>query len=276
MPGTRQGAFHSSDVEVGMADAFAGARFAVAVSLRESYKTGFGGTTRTSERALYYYAEKTPETGILVQALNANSVPSGEKTPVSEPEFLEKFKPEPLIYYNQVKPRMEAMLAELEKGDKQLEAGRTDKAEKSFQKALEYDAENLRAIFGLGNAYLAAGKMVEAGEIFEKIMSIELAFGPENKFLFNEFGIRMRKHGLLDMAKAYYAKALTVSEADENLHFNLGRVLFELGDFAAAATEAAKCLAINPGFLIAKKLKAAAEKKAAAAQPSAPPATDAG
>ncbi|WP_300155043.1 tetratricopeptide repeat protein [Solidesulfovibrio sp.] len=235
-------------------------RFAVAVSVRESYKVGIGGTTKESERVLYYYAEKTPEAGISVQALNANSVPSGERTKVTEQEFLEKYRPEPLIYYNQVKPRMEAMLAELDKGEKHLEAGRTDKAEASFQKALEYDAENLRAIFGLGNAYLTAGKMEEAKEIFEKIMSIDLAFGPENKFLFNEFGIRMRKHGLLEMARAYYQKALVASEADENLHFNLGRIHYELGEFAAAIAEAERCLAINPGFLIAGKMKKAAEK----------------
>ncbi len=235
-------------------------RFAVAVSVRESYKVGIGGTTKESERVLYYYAEKTPEAGISVQALNANSVPSGERTKVTEEEFLEKYRPEPLIYYNQVKPRMEAMLAELDKGEKHLEAGRTDKAEASFQKALEYDAENLRAIFGLGNAYLTAGKMEEAKEIFEKIMSIDLAFGPENKFLFNEFGIRMRKHGLLEMARAYYQKALAASEADENLHFNLGRIHYELGEFAEAIAEAERCLAINPGFLIAGKMKKAAQK----------------
>jgi len=240
-------------------------RFAVAVSLRESYKSGFGTTTQESERVLYYYAEKTPESGIQVQALNANSVPSGTKTPVAESEFFERYKPEPLIYYNLVKPRMEGMLAELDKGEKHLEAGRTDKAEASFQKALEYDAENLRAIFGLGNAYLTAGKLEEAKEVFEKIMSVELAFGPENKFLFNEFGIRMRKTGLLDMARAYYEKALTASEADENLHFNLGRIHFEMGNFADAIAEAGRCLAINPGFLIAGKLKKAAEKAAGAA-----------
>ena len=240
-------------------------RFAVAVSVREGYKVGIGVTTKESERVLYYYAEKTPETGILVQALNANSVPSGERSPVSDEEFFSKYKPEPLIYYNQVKPRMDAMLAELAKGEKHLEAGRTDKAEASFQKVLEYDAENLRAIFGLGNAYLTAGKMEEAREIFEKIMSIDLAFGPENKFLFNEFGIRMRKHGLLDMARSYYEKALAASEADENLHFNLGRIHYELGDFAAAVAEADRCLAINPGFLIAGKLKKAAQKALGAA-----------
>ncbi|EHJ49188.1 Tetratricopeptide TPR_2 repeat-containing protein [Solidesulfovibrio carbinoliphilus subsp. oakridgensis] len=253
-----------------MAQTFRTDRFAVAVSLRESYKTGFGGTTTESERILYYYAEKTPESGIQVQALNANSVPSGEKTVVAEAEFFERYKPEPLIYYNQVKPRMEAMLAELAKGEKHLEAGRTDKAEAAFGKALAYDAENLRAIFGLGNAYLTAGKMEEAREIFEKIMSLDLAFGPENKFLFNEFGIRMRKHGLLDMARAYYEKALAASEADENLHFNLGRIHFERGNFAEAVVEADRCLAINPGFIIAAKLKRAAEKAARAAP--APPA----
>lgn len=246
-------------------------RFAVAVSLRESYKTGFGGTTTESERTLYYYAEKTPEAGIRVQALNARSVPSGEKTDVPEAEFFDQYKPEPLIYYNQVKPRLEEMLSELDKGEKHLEAGRTDKAEVSFQRALEYDAENLRAIFGLGNAYLMAGRLEDARDIFEKIMSLDLAFGPENKFLFNEFGIRMRKSGLLDMARAYYEKALAASEADENLHFNLGRIHFELGNFAAAIQEAERCLAINPEFLIAAKMKRAAEKEAAkaAATPSA-------
>lgn len=248
-----------------MAEKFEADRFQVAVSLRETYKTGFGVTSTDSERVLLYFAEKTPEEGILIQALNAKSVPSGERTRVEEPEFLEKFKPEPLIYYNQVKPRLEEMQAHLDKGEKHLEAGRLDKAEKSFQKAMEFDSENLRAIFGLGNTYLSAGKLDEAREIFEKIMSVDLAFGPENKFLFNEFGIRMRKTGLREMAKAYYEKAMIVAEADENLLFNLGRVYFELGDFPAAIAAAGKCLAINPGFLIARKLMTAAEKTVAEA-----------
>jgi tetratricopeptide (TPR) repeat protein len=167
-----------------MSEKFTTERFEVAVSLRETYKTGFGGTSQDAERVLYYFAVKTPEEGIRVQALNANSVPSGERVAVEEPEFLEKYKPEPLIYYNMVKPRLEEMLTSLERGEKHLEAGRLDKAEKSFQKALAYDADNLRAIFGLGHTYLTAGKMEQAQEIFGKIMSLDLAFGPENKFLF--------------------------------------------------------------------------------------------
>lgn len=259
-----------------MADKVVTCRFQVAVSLRESYKMGIGGTTQEGERVLYYYAEKDPEKGIQVQALNAKSVPSGEKKPVTESEFLEKYKPEPLIYYNQVKPRLEEMEHQLEKAEAHLEAGRHDKAEKCFQKALEYDAENLRAIFGLGNTYLSAGKMEEAKEIFAKIMSVDLAFGPENKFLFNEFGIRMRKNGLLDMARAYYEKALHVAEADENLLFNLGRVYFEIGEFEAAVSAATRSLAINAGFAIAGKLKQAAEKALAAAGGQAPAAAAGG
>lgn len=247
-----------------MADKLEAKRFAVAVSLRENYKMGMGSTAREGERVLYYFAEKTPETGIHIQALNGNSVPSGEVTPVPEEEFLQKFKPEPLMYYNLVKPRMEAMRTELDRGEKHLEAGRLERAEESFHKALAYDAENLRAIFGLGNAYLTGGKLDEAREIFDKIMGIDLAFGPENKFLFNEFGIRMRKAGLLALARAYYEKALAVSERDENLLFNLGRVLYELEDYVAAVEAAERCLAINPGFLIAAKLAKAARKAAAA------------
>lgn len=254
-----------------MADKVETEHFQVAVSLRESYKVGIGGTTREGERVLYYYAVRDPERGIMVQALNAQSVPSGQKTPVTDTEFLEKYKLEPLIYYNQVKPRLEEMEAQLDKAEKHLEAGRQDKAEKCFRKALQFDADNMRAIFGLGNAYLSAGKLDDAKEIFAKIMSVDLAFGPENKFLFNEFGIRMRKSGLLEMAKAYYEKALAVSEADENLLFNLGRVYYELGDYAAAADAAGRSLAINPAFAIAAKLRKAAERAAA----SGPPAGDA-
>jgi len=239
-------------------------QFAVAASLRESYKMGTGTTTREGERVLYYYAEKTPEAGIRIQALNGNSVPSGEITPIAEEEFLQKFKPEPLLYYNLVKPRMDALLTELERGEKHLEAGRLDRAEESFQKAMVYDADNLRAIFGLGNAYLSGGKLDEAREIFDKIMGLELAFGPENKFLFNEFGMRMRKTGLLALARSYYEKALAVSENDENLLFNLGRVLYELEEFSGAVEAAERCLAINPGFLIAAKLAKAARKAGAA------------
>lgn len=251
-------------------------RFAVAVSLRESYKMGTGTNSREGERVLYYFAEKTPETGIRIQALNGNSVPSGDLTPVTDEEFFSKFKPEPLMYYNLVKPRMESLQVELERGEKHLEAGRLERAEESFQKALDYDAENLRAIFGLGNAYLAGGKLDDAREIFDKIMGIDLAFGPENKFLFNEFGIRMRKAGLLTLAKSYYEKALSVSENDENLLFNLGRVLYELEEYAAAVAAAEQCLALSPGFLIAAKLAKAARKAGvAAAQASgdAPPAS---
>ena len=240
-------------------------RFAVAVSLRESYKMGIGTTTKEGERVLYYYAEKTPETGIRIQALNGNSVPSGEVTPVTEEDFLSRFKPEPLMYYNLVKPRMESMQMELSRGEKHLEAGRLERAEESFQKALEFDSENLRAIFGLGNAYLAGGKLDDAREIFDKIMGIDLAFGPDNKFLFNEFGIRMRKAGLLSLARDYYRKALSASENDENLLFNFGRVLYELEEFAGAVEAAEQCLAINPGFIIAAKLAKAARKAAAAA-----------
>ena len=238
-------------------------RFAVAVSLRESHRIGFGGTTQTQERILYYYAEKAPETGIRIQALNGNSVPSGTKTPIEEDDFLKRFKPEPLIYYNQVKPRLEALEAELAKGEKCLEAERLDKAEIAFHKALAFDSENLRAIFGLGNVYLTGGMLDEARDIFEKIMSIEPAFGPDNKHLFNEFGIRMRKAGLTEMARAYYEKALSVADDDENLLFNVGRILFELGDFPGAVAAADKALGMSADFDPARRLKRAAEKKMA-------------
>jgi tetratricopeptide (TPR) repeat protein len=174
--------------------------------------------------------------------------------------FIKRFRPEPLIYYNKVKPAMDAVEKGLKKGDKHLEAGRLEKAEASFKNVLTVDADNIRAIFSLGITYLEAGNTAEAGDIFSKIMSLDLAFQAEHVHLFNEFGIRMRKTGMLDKALAYYRKAVGLNPEDEHLLFNMARIHFEMEDFAGAGEYLRKALAINPGFAMATRMLAAVDK----------------
>jgi len=234
--------------------------FQVAVIDREQSKLGMGGSTKITDRTVYYYAEKTEDGSMFVQALNGNFVPAGEKTPVEPEKFVDRYKPEPLVYFNKVKPAMDDLQRNLDKAEQHLSNNNLEKAEANFKKALAVNSENVKAIFGLGITYLNGGKLEDAGGIFNDIMSLNLAFGEEHTHLFNEFGIKMRKAGMLDKAVEYYQKAIKLNENDDHLHFNVARIYFELKDCGKSRESVVKALEINPEFTEAKKLLQAVEK----------------
>ncbi len=253
-----------------------GGRFEVAVSVREEHVIGSGMTKQKQERTLYYYALKKDDQGVGIQTLNQNDFPSGETVVVSDEEFFAKYRPEPLYFYNRVKVAMDQVSQSLEKGDRALKRGNAKVAEKEFKKALAVDEDNIRAIFGLGGAYLAAGSKDSALEVFEKIMSLDMSFEPKHKHMFNDFGIRLRKGGLFKEALRYYEKAAAQLKGDdENLYFNIGRAYYDLNLMDDAAAWLGKALAANPAFVEARKFLAVIEKDRASGRPACPEATPA-
>lgn len=234
--------------------------FQVVVSEKTEHSMGIGTTQQKSESHVYYFAEKNNAGKLYIQALNGNHVPAGRKTYLEESEFSRRFKPEPLIYYNTVKPALDGLDQALDKADRHRKAERFDKAQQVYQTALSMDPDNMRAIFGMGLASLGMGSVEEATQVFEKLMSLEFAFATEHKHLFNEFGIRMRKAGMLVEAKQWYSKALQCCRLDSHLFYNLGRVQFEMADCAAAAQSLEQALEIDPELKPASKLLCAVRK----------------
>jgi len=234
--------------------------FQLAVSDKDQAKLGIGGTTKSTEHQVYYFAERTADGGLYVQPLNSNFVPAGKKTVVEPETFLENYKPEPLVFYNRVKPAMDALQQSMDKAEKHLAENKLDRAEKEFKKALDVDGENIKAIFGLGITYLTGGKLEDAGEIFKDIMALDLAFDSEHAHLFNEFGIKMRKTGMLDKALEYYQKALRLNGRDEHLHFNVARIHYDAKDYARASGCLKDALAIAPDFTEAARMLKAVDK----------------
>jgi tetratricopeptide (TPR) repeat protein len=225
-----------------------GDTFRLVVSDKKENKLGVGGSTQKTARSLYFYVERIAGGSIFLQALNDKSIPAGEKKDISLEQLLESYHPEPLVYYNKVKPLLDGVASNLEKGEKHLEKGRTDAAEKCFKRALVVDTENIRGLFGLGMTYLSAGKTEDAGEILDKIMNLEMAFDEEHAHLFNQFGIKMRKAGMLPQALDYYEKALALNGQDEHLLFNVCRIHYEMKDFDSALDVVAKALRLNNEF----------------------------
>ncbi|MFW5714039.1 MAG: tetratricopeptide repeat protein [Brevefilum sp.] len=111
-----------------------------------------------------------------------------------------------------------------------------------------------------------ASKIVDEdtrAKIFEKLMSIEFPFTPKNKHLFNEFGIKLRKAGMLQEALQWYCKALECCSMDPHLYYNLGRVHYEMAKPEVAVQNLEAALNIEPDLIPAEKLLEAVRKSMA-------------
>jgi tetratricopeptide (TPR) repeat protein len=215
-------------------------------STQTMQKVGTGTTTRKVVKKSFWSAEELSKDTVEIQPLNLNYIPSGPKRVVPKEEFLDKFAPEPEFYVNTVYPKMQELSETVDRGEKHRNKGETFSAELEFNEALKIDEENVRANFGLGLTYLERGDEQKSQDIFERLVKLDAAFEAEHKHLFNEFGINLRKNNMLDQSLEYYNRALELSTADENLHYNIARVWFEKKDMAKTSEYLKNAFEMNP------------------------------
>lgn len=215
---------------------------------------GAGATKRKVVKEELYFAEELESGEVRLTLLNDAFIPSGEKTLVVKEDFTKTFKPEPEIYTKKTLPALKELTKTIAKAERHRAQGAPLSAEFEYGNALKMDAANIRALFGLGLVYLDKGDAPAAGELMSRLVELSEAFEPQNKALFNEFGVKLRKSKLYDQALGYYAKAFKISQSDENLCFNIARTLVEKGDFTKAKGFVDRALALNPNFSEAAKL----------------------
>lgn len=243
-------------------------------SSQEVRKVGTGTTTRKTIQKAFWFCIEQDDGMVEVQPLNPNYVPSGPKKKVGMESFLTNFSPEPELYVSNVYPKMRELnktiaRAERHRGNKEYYS-----AEMEYGTALKVDEENVRANFGLGITYLDRGETGKAENIFERLVKLDAAFEKEHKHLFNEFGINLRKNGMLDQAVSYYTRAMELAVEDDHLFHNLARAYLEKKDINHATEYLLKSLELNPDleasikfllWLVSKNLVPAEHKAAVAA-----------
>ncbi|MBI9080323.1 MAG: tetratricopeptide repeat protein [Pseudodesulfovibrio sp.] len=228
-------------------------------------KVGTGTTTRKTIQKAFWFAiemdsNQDGEVFVEVQPLNKNNIPSGPKELVPMSDFLARFNPELEYYQQKVFPRIKELGTTLKRAEEQRDQGALYSAQFEFEAALGIDEENVRGNFGLGLTYMERGETEKANDIFKRVVTLDAAFAPEHKHLFNEFGINLRKSSLLDQAVEYYSRALEMTTDDENLYYNIARAYFERGDKDDCLENLQKALEINPGFEEVKKFMDYLEK----------------
>ena len=230
-------------------------------SSQEVRVVGTGTTRRKSIHKVFWFVEQDEKGAIQVQPITTSYVPTGAKKTITMEELLEKYSPEPEFYVQSVFPKIRELNESVDRGDKCREKGENFSAEFAYDSALKLDEENVRANFGIGLTYLARGEVDKADNIFERLVHLDAAFEEEHKHLFNDFGMNLRKNKMYKQAEEYYARALELSKADENLHINLARTLLEGKDMEGCAKHLVEALRLAPGNETALKFLDWLEKK---------------
>lgn len=230
-------------------------------------RLGTGATACRVTKTVHYLTLELGNGSFEIQELNALMLPSGPKDTISRDELLAKYLPEPEVYHKQVLPQMEKLTSALAWGDRYRRQEKYFSAETEYDKALALDQDNVRATFGIGICYVTMRNMDKAQTVFQKLVTMDAAFLPKHKHLFNEFGIALRKAEMYPQAMEYYGRALTWDPKDENLLYNLARAAYQLGDMTTAAERAGEALDIRPDFPEAQEIMGSAQRKLKHAAP---------
>jgi len=220
---------------------------------------GTGHTQKTQRVKNFCFAEQLENDLVKVSFLGNEGNPTGIVIEIPYDEFLQKYTFDPDY---KVKTKQER---ETDKHIATAEKHRSRKefnsAEWEYTSALKLDPESIRANFGIGTLYMEMGQPSKAKEVFRKLSEIDAIFEEDNKHIFNEFGIELRKANMIDEALGNYMKALEISPNDENLYFNIARLYYDHRDWNNALTWIEKALTVNPHFRDAKQFDALIRKE---------------
>ena len=187
----------------------------------------------------HWFAREADDGSMRVRRLDDSFRAAGAPVSFPRDEFFERFSLEPELYYKYVSQR-------LMQGDMLRRGNRMAEAGAQYRSVLEVDEDNLRANFGVAMVYLSLGKESKARQAFDKLASIDEMFDPEQKHIFNELGISLRKQGLHDLTLKYYSRALELAPGDEHLHFNIARCRFEMGRYDEMFRHLRAAFELNP------------------------------
>lgn len=145
----------------------------------------------------------------------------------------------------------------LEKGQSLLDKEEFDLAKEVFNSLIKEFKNDSSLKADIADRFIKAERYQDAFEILEEALKHD----PEAIFLYNRIGIAARKLEDFPTAERYYKKALELAPKDEYLHFNLGRLYFDMQQWNDMAHAAQKALDLNPEFKEASKMLGFARKK---------------
>ena len=204
-----------------------------------------GTTLRGHGRTHYWLVRQVGESAFGVRGVDGDFLPFPNEAIISVDELLAEYTPEVAIFEDR-------MLPSAKRHDYQLIGDGPGAARD--KSVLCLDEANVRGLFELGLEYILAGLSTRGRNLVRELIRIKTPFPGKDQFLFNEFGIRLRKIGFLDGAVICYRRALKYTDSDDHLYYNLARAYYEQGQWWDCMRTLAGCFALNPELPLARDL----------------------
>lgn len=145
-----------------------------------------------------------------------------------------------------------------EKGRDLIAKEELDKAKEMFDKLLHLAPNDTKLKSDIADEFMKSDNGYKyAFEYLDEALKND----PDALFLYNRIGIVLRKMQDFETAEKYYSRALELTENDEYLYFNAGRLYLDWGKWEKVEACALKALDINPKFDQAAKMLKFANKK---------------
>ncbi len=230
-------------------------------------EAGTMGTKRSHDAShdLHYYAKSNEKDEVILYYLKPDgSATALEVDKLPRAEFNKRFKPTPDEKFapkSEEQKKKEEAEAKVAIAEKHVEKEEHNAAAFEYGQAIKKDGKNLKAHLGKGKAHMALGDVEKAKESFQNLSEIDSLYDKDNKHVFNEYGIQLRRGKMYDLAIDNYNKAIAIDPDDEALYFNAGRAYYEADMQKEAVEHLEKAMALKSDFEEARLLHAAISKK---------------
>jgi tetratricopeptide (TPR) repeat protein len=215
---------------------------------QEEIRIGFGSTGKTTRLQNYYQAVEIDAQSVQLRLLDIQDQPMGKPEVIDKETLSKEYIYCPDYLKNKKNPKDLKAQEHVRQGDEHLQKKELLSAEFEYKQALAIDDNHLKANLGMGRTLSAQGEEEKAKGYFTKLCSIDDLYEKENKHIFNELGIELRKKGMFGEAIFNYQKAITIDPDDPVLHYNLARAYYENGETDLSRKQMEKALQAKSDF----------------------------
>lgn len=191
-----------------------------------------------------------------VQALDGAFQPVGDKKLIGPAEFKRNYTHEPSVMavpVNTGQPWADSSAKQPKTSSSQLQM--PGLAPDSKEPEAKQTENYLRNFFGKTLKRCRFPRERDAAlNSLKTIIEVEEGIVPEHKFMFADFGIALRKNALLELSLACCKRVLDISPDDDHAHFNIARILFEMGQLDDAEQHLLTAQSINSDEGIYQKM----------------------
>nr|WP_321513613.1 hypothetical protein [uncultured Pseudodesulfovibrio sp.] len=202
-------------------------------------------TLRGQGQKHYWLVRQVDEASFGVRGVDGDFLPFGAEAIIPLSELIAHYSPEVAVFEERL------LTATREYG---IRLGSGNRKVAVRDSIFRVDAPSVRGLFKLALKFIHARKLSRARVLVRELLRLTTEYAGKDQFLFNDFGIRLRKAHFYEGAVICYRRALSFTQVDDHLYYNLARAYYEQGQWWDCMNALVSCFDLNPELPVARDL----------------------